>query len=39
VSLGLALAAGVAAYLLACKALGVRELEALLSLRRRRIQN
>ncbi len=36
VSLGLALAAGGAAFLLACRALGVRELEALLSLRRRR---
>jgi putative peptidoglycan lipid II flippase len=35
VSLGLALVAGGAAYALACRALGVRELQALLSLRRR----
>ena len=35
VSLGVALTAGAAAYLLACKALGVRELEALLALRSR----
>jgi putative peptidoglycan lipid II flippase len=36
VSVGGALAAGGAAYLLACRALGVAELQALLSLRRRR---
>jgi putative peptidoglycan lipid II flippase len=36
VSVGVALAAGGAAYLLACRALGVAELQALLSLRRRR---
>jgi putative peptidoglycan lipid II flippase len=36
VSVGLALVAGTAAYLLACRALGVREVAALLSLRRRR---
>jgi putative peptidoglycan lipid II flippase len=36
VSLGLALAAGGAAYVWACGALGVRELDALLSLLRRR---
>jgi putative peptidoglycan lipid II flippase len=35
VSLGVALAAGGAAYLLACKALRVRELETLLALRSR----
>jgi putative peptidoglycan lipid II flippase len=35
VSLGLALAAGAAAYLGSCRLLGVRELETLLSLRRR----
>ena len=35
VSLGLALAAGAAAYLGSCRVLGVRELQALLSLRRR----
>jgi putative peptidoglycan lipid II flippase len=35
-SLSLALAAGVAAYLVAARLLGVRELDALLSLRRRR---
>ncbi|HKP19460.1 MAG TPA: murein biosynthesis integral membrane protein MurJ [Gaiellaceae bacterium] len=35
-SLLVALAGGLAAYLVACRALGVRELEALLSLRRRR---
>jgi putative peptidoglycan lipid II flippase len=36
VSLGLALAVGGAVYLTACRLLGVRELQALLSLRRRR---
>ena len=36
VSVGTALAAGGAAYVLACRALGVAELQALLSLRRRR---
>jgi len=36
VSLGLALALGGAAYLVSCRLLGVRELQALLSLRRRR---
>jgi putative peptidoglycan lipid II flippase len=36
VSVGGALAAGGTAYLLACRALGVAELQALLSLRRRR---
>ena len=36
VSVGTALAAGGAAYALACRALGVAELQALLSLRRRR---
>src|SRR5262249_38773916 len=36
VSLGLALVAGGAAYLGACRLLGVRELQTLLSLRRRR---
>ncbi len=35
VSLALALSAGLAAYLASCRVLGVRELEALLSLRRR----
>jgi putative peptidoglycan lipid II flippase len=35
VALGLALVAGTGAYLLACRALGVRELDTLLSLRRR----
>jgi putative peptidoglycan lipid II flippase len=35
VSLGLALAAGAASYVVSCRLLGVRELEALLSLRRR----
>jgi len=35
VSLGLAILGGVAAYALACRTLGVRELRALLSLRRR----
>ncbi len=35
-SLGLALAAGAAVYLAGCRTLGVRELQALLSLRRRR---
>jgi hypothetical protein len=34
-SLGSALAAGFAAYLISCRLLGVRELEALLSLRSR----
>jgi putative peptidoglycan lipid II flippase len=37
VSVGFALAAGAVAYLAACRALGVRELDALLSLRRRRV--
>jgi putative peptidoglycan lipid II flippase len=36
ISLGAALASGGAAYLVACRALGVRELQALLSLRGRR---
>jgi putative peptidoglycan lipid II flippase len=36
VAVAVALGAGAGAYLLACRALGVRELEALLSLRRRR---
>jgi hypothetical protein len=34
-SLGSALAAGLAAYLISCRLLGVRELDALLSLRGR----
>jgi putative peptidoglycan lipid II flippase len=37
VSVGFALAAGAVAYLAACRALAVRELDALLSLRRRRV--
>jgi hypothetical protein len=35
VSLGLALAASVATYAIACRALSVREMQALLSLRNR----
>jgi putative peptidoglycan lipid II flippase len=37
ISLGIALAAGVGAYAISCRLLGVRELEALLSLRSRRL--
>jgi len=39
VSVGLALSAGAASYLLACRMLGVRELDSLLSLRRRTVQS